>query len=101
MLVSKVGLFYKLNPDKIDGWFKKLIFLKIFRKKCLTAGSVLGITNNALRYGGSEKARWAGTSRVLKRLSEKTLKKVVDRKKQMMHKASSPLMSGGGSLTSE
>jgi hypothetical protein len=38
---------------------------------------------------------------VLKRLPEKTSKKVVDRKKQMMHKASSPLMSGGGSLTSE
>ena len=71
------------------------------RKKCLTVWSVLGITNNALRHGGSEKARWAGKSRVLKRLSEKTLKKVVDRKKQMMHKASSPLMSGGGSLTSE
>jgi len=38
---------------------------------------------------------------VLKRLSEKTLKKVVDRKKQIVHKASSPLKSGGGSLTSE
>jgi len=38
---------------------------------------------------------------VSKSLSEKTLKKVVDRKKQMMHKASSPLLSGGGSLTSE
>ena len=61
----------------------------------------MGITNNALRHSGSEKARWAVMSRVLKRLSEKTLKKVVDRKKQMMHKASSPLMSGGGSLTSE
>ena len=71
------------------------------RKKCLTDGSVLGITNNALRHSGTEKARWAGKSRVSKRLSEKTLKKVVDRKKQMMHKASSPLMSGGGSLTSE
>ena len=67
----------------------------------MTVGSVLGITNNALRHGGTEKARWAGKCRVSKRLSEKTLKKVVDRKKQMMHKASSPLMSGGGSLTSE
>ena len=101
MLVREVGLFHKLSPDKRVGCLKKLIFLKIFRKKCLTGVSVLGITNNALRHSGSEKARWAGKSRVLKRLSEKTLKKVVDRKKQMMHKASSPLMSGGGSLTSE
>jgi hypothetical protein len=38
---------------------------------------------------------------VPKTLSEKTLKKVVDRRNEMMHKASSPLMSGGGSLTSE
>ena len=70
-------------------------------KKHLTSGVKLGINDNALRHGGSEKARWAGKSRVLKPLSEKTLKKVVDRKKQMVHKASSPLMSGGGSLTSE
>ena len=61
----------------------------------------MGITNNALRHSGSEKAPRGRTGRVLKRLPEKTLKKVVDRKKQMMHKASSPLMSGGGSLTSE
>ena len=61
----------------------------------------MGITTNALRHSGSEKAHGAEKSRVLKRLPEKTLKKVVDRKKQMMHKASSPLMSGGGSLTSE
>ena len=61
----------------------------------------MGITNTALRHSGSEKAPRGGMSGVSKRLSEKTLKKVVDRKKQMMHKASSPLMSGGGSLTSE
>ena len=80
---------------------KKLRKFRNLRKKCLTGAVVLGINDNALRHGGSEKARWAGKSGVLKRLSEKTLKKVVDGKKQMMHKASSPLMSGGGSLTSE
>lgn len=70
-------------------------------KKCLTSGVDLGITTNALRHSGSEKAPRGREERVLKTPSEKTLKKVVDRKKQMMHKASSPLMSGGGSLTSE
>ena len=67
----------------------------------MTVVTVLGINDDALRHSGSEKAQRGGRSRVLKRLPEKTLKKVVDRKKQMMHKASSPLMSGGGSLTSE
>jgi hypothetical protein len=62
---------------------------------------VLGITRLALRHGGSEKALRGREERVLKTLSEKTLKKVVDRRNEMMHKASSPLMSGGGSLTSE
>ena len=61
----------------------------------------MGITNNALRHSGSEKARWAGMSRGQNAFLKKTLKKVVDRKKQIMHKASSPLMSGGGSLTSD
>ena len=67
----------------------------------MTSGGELGITTNALRHSGSEKALRGREERVPKSLSEKTLKKVVDRKKQMMHKASSPLMSGGGSLTSE
>ena len=61
----------------------------------------MGINDNALRHGGSEKAPRGREERVPKTLSEKTLKKVVDRKNEMMHKASSPLMSGGGSLTSE
>ena len=76
-------------------------FFQKIRKKCLTAGRDLGITTNALRHSGSEKALRGREERGAEEPSEKTLKKVVDRKKQMMHKASSPLMSGGGSLTSE
>ena len=76
-------------------------FFQKTSKKCLTSGGELGITTNALRHSGSEKAPRGREERGAEGPSEKTLKKVVDRKKQMMHKASSPLMSGGGSLTSE
>ena len=89
------------KPINLRYWYFYPRKVNKIRKKCLTVGAVLGITNNALRHSGSEKAQRGGTSRVPKRLPEKTLKKVVDRKKQMVHKASSPLMSGGGSLTSE
>ena len=38
------------------GYAKKLRYFKILWKKCLTVGRVLGITTNALRHSGSEKA---------------------------------------------
>ena len=50
------GKIVVYTSDKSIGYDLRTNFFQKNRKKCLTAGRVLGITTNALRHSGTEKA---------------------------------------------